>query len=234
MKTQIEYDSKTIDIDYDILAPGIYAYHNAIPKKWNCIDRIEDALSIPNTRFKWKQAGLSYGDTDLDHRKCKDFKINEEILLPRDVFSSDMLDLHQEIIYSLKTILFHYCSENYLAAIKYFECINIVRYGKGEFFKVHSDDGEPYRCTVSCVGYPNDNYEGGELWFPKFNIKYKPIAGDFVLCPSAYVYAHSSEPVTDDGVKYSFVIMTDRNKFAHRNDSPVYHPTQLREKYNVI
>jgi predicted 2-oxoglutarate/Fe(II)-dependent dioxygenase YbiX len=127
----------------------------------------------------------------------------------------------------------HYNPLNYLGAINYFECINIVRYGAGEFFKIHTDDGEPYRCTVSCVGYPNDNYEGGELYFPKFNVKYKPKAGDFVLSPSAYVYAHSSEPVTDDGIKYSLVLMTDRNSFAHRNDSPIYHPEDVRQQHNV-
>ena len=97
----------------------------------------------------------------------------------------------------------------------------------------HADDGDPYRCTVSSVGYPNDNYEGGELFFKLFNIKYKPTAGDFVICPSAYSYAHSSEPVTNDGIKYSFVIMSDRNEFAHRADSPAYHPESIRKKYGV-
>jgi hypothetical protein len=128
----------------------------------------------------------------------------------------------------------HYTSQNYLNGISYYECINVVRYGKGEYFKAHTDDSDSYRCTVSCVGYPNDNYEGGELAFPEFGIKYKPKAGDFVLAPSSYIYVHSSEPVTDDGVKYSLVIMSDRNEFAHREASPVYHPQELRDQHGVL
>lgn len=233
MKTSIFKDNKEVELEYEILGPSIYVYKNAIPKEWNCIERIENALSIPGTRFKWRQAGVSYGDTNLDHRKCKDFKIKENILEPRDEYSSDMLDLHKQIMSSLKTCMSHYIGENFLKQIEYYECINIVRYGKGEYFKVHTDDGDPYRCTVSSVGYPNDNYEGGELFFKLFNIKYKPTAGDFVICPSAYSYAHSSEPVTSDGIKYSFVIMSDRNEFAHRADSPAYHPESIRKKYGV-
>jgi len=233
MKATVFDGEQEINLEYDILGPSIYVYRNAIPKEWNCIERIENALSIPGTRFSWKQAGVAYHDTNLEYRKCKDFKIKEDILSPRDKYSSDMLDMHKQIMDSLKLCMSHYTSENFLSRIDYYECINIVKYGSGEYFKVHSDDGEPYRCTVSVVGYPNDNYAGGELHFPLFDVKHKPIAGDFVICPSAYSYAHSAEPVTDNGIKYSFVIMTDRNEFAHRSDSPVYHSKDIREKYSV-
>ena len=233
MKATIFNSGQEVELEYDILAPGIYVYRNVIPKEWNCIERIENALAIPGTRFKWRQAGLSYGGTNLEYRKCKDFKIKENILEPRDEYSSDMLDLHKQLMHSLKTCMSHYTSQNYLSKIDYYECINIVRYGSGEYFKTHSDDGDPYRCTVSSVGYPNDNYSGGELVFPEFNVKHKPTAGDFVISPSAYIYVHSSEPITDDGIKYSFVIMADRNEFAHRADSPTYHSEDLRQKYNV-
>jgi hypothetical protein len=234
MKTTTIFEGKEYEIEYDILAPSLYVYRNAIPKEWNVIERIENALCIPGTRFAWQQAGVSYGETDQEHRKCVDFKIHENDLNPRDEYSSDMLDMHADLIRSLKICLEHYKPNNYLAMIDHFEAINIVRYGKGEFFKVHTDDGDPYRCTVSAVGYPNDDYEGGELWFPLFDLKYKPVAGDWVVFPSAYAYAHSSEPVTNDGVKYSFVTMTDRNTFAHRNDSPIFHSKELRKKHGVL
>lgn len=232
MKATFNYNNKDYELDYEILAPGIYVYHNALPEDMNIINRIENALSIPGTRFNWKQAGLGYGDTNLEHRRCKDFKIKDDILLPRDEYSSDILDLWSDIILNLKACLSHYCPPNYLNGVNYFECINVVKYGAGEYFKVHTDDGDPYRCTVSCVGYPNDNYEGGELAFPLFNVKYKPKAGDFVISPAAYVYAHSAEPITDEGIKYSLVVMTDRNEFAHRADSPIYNPEE-RKKYGL-
>lgn len=234
MITKTVWGNKEWEVDFEELAPGIYVYHNAIPKEWDVINRIESGLTKPGTRFKWNQAGLNFGHTDEAHRKCQDFKIKDDgTLEPRDEYSEDFYAMYKQLVDSVKVCMSHYNPLNYLGSINYFECINIVRYGAGEYFKVHTDDGEPYRCTLSCVGYPNDNYEGGELAFPKFGVKYKPKAGDFILSPSAYVYAHSSEPVTDDGIKYSFVLMTDRNEFAHRKDSPVYHPKEYREQFGV-
>jgi hypothetical protein len=158
----------------------------------------------------------------LDNRKCVDFKINEKILLPNDEYSEDMINLYKQINTSLRVVLEHYKPQNYLNEISFFECINIVRYGSGEYFNVHTDDQDSYRCTVSAVGYPNDDYSGGELRFAKFDLKYKPVAGDLVVFPSAYSYAHSSEPVVGDAVKYSFVMMTDRTEGSHKEDSPIY------------
>lgn len=234
MKEKVVFEDKEYELDYDILAPGIYVYHNAIPKEWDVINRIENALAIPDTRFAWQTAEVGFGAEELEARKCFDFKVDEKLLSPRDQYSSDLMDVHSDLIHSLKTCLAHYNPRNYLAAIDYFECINIVKYEKGEYFKVHTDDGDPYRCTLSAVGYPNDDYEGGEIWFELFDLLYKPVAGDYVVFPSAYSYAHSSEPVTDDGTKYSFVIMTDRNSFAHRADSPVYHAEELRQEHGVF
>jgi len=233
MEAQVTYNGKQVNLEYEILGPSIYVYKNAIPKEWEVIKRIEGALAKEGTRFNWNPAGTGYGDTNLEARRCFDFKINEDTLQPRDEYSSDLIDMWKDTMDSLKASLEHYKPENYLGTIDHFEVINIVKYEKGEYFKVHTDDGDPYRCTVSAVGYPNDDYEGGELWFPKFDLTYKPDAGDFVVFPSSYAYAHSSEPVTDDGVKYSFVIMMDRNSFAHRHDSPTFHGEDLRREHGV-
>lgn len=231
MNATVVFEGKEYNIEYEVLAPSLYVYRNMIPKELDVINRVEKALQIPGTRFQWSPSQLGFGSRQTSWRNCHDFKINEQTLEPRDEYSADMLDLHSQLIRNLKIALEHYKPENYLAEISYFEAINIVKYGKGEYFKVHTDDGDPYRCTVSCVGYVNDDYQGGEITFPKFNLVYKPKAGDFVIFPSAFTYAHSSEPVLDDGTKYSLVIMTDRNKFANRKDSPVhYDPDYLRHK----
>jgi hypothetical protein len=227
MKANVMFEGQMYEVDFEEIGPSIYVYKNALPEEMKIIDRVENALAIPGTRFQWQRAQTGFEQIS-DWRTCMDWKIKDTTLQPRDQFSADIIDLHDEIIRSLKICLEHYKPLNYLAEISYFEAINVVRYGPGQFFKVHTDDGDPYRCTLSAVGYPNDNYAGGELKFPKFNnLTYKPKAGDFVLFPSAYSYAHSSEPITDDGVKYSLVIMTDRNEFANRKDSPVLYDPQL-------
>jgi hypothetical protein len=222
------------EVDFEEVAPGIYVYHNAIIEELDVVNRIETGLAKDGTRFAWKSAYLSYDRQDDESRKCKDFKIkNDGMLGPRDDDSEDFCLLYEQFIDIVKICMSHYLQKHSLNYIDYYECINIVRYGKGEFFKVHTDDGEAYRCTVSVVGYPNDDYEGGELTFPKFDLTYKPKAGDVVLFPSSFIYEHSAEPVTDDGFKYSLVLMTDRNEFAHRNESPTYHPKDVTNKYGT-
>lgn len=98
--------------------------------------------------------------------------------------------------------------------MNYMEAINFVRYQPGDHFAVHADHGFSYICTVSSIVYLNDNYSGGELFFPYMDIKWKPEAGDMVFFPSTYIYAHASLPVTE-GVKYSAVTMFDYNDDAH-------------------
>jgi hypothetical protein len=206
--------------EYEVLAPGVCVYKNVLKEDWKLTERIETALSLPGTRFSWRNSQVGFGDTISDLRRCKDFKVDERVLGPIDSFSSDLYEVHKQIITTLKSCVEHYRSKYLLGPIEYFECVNVVKYGKGEFFKQHADDGYAYRCILSAVGYPNDNYEGGALVFPNFGVTYTPSAGDFVLFPSNFVYSHIAEPVLDDGVKYSFVVMMDRNAYAHAKDTP--------------
>jgi hypothetical protein len=241
MQETVWFEDKEYDVEYEILAPGIYVYRNALPKDMNIIERVENLLDNDEMRgreyeerYKWQSAEVGYGDIINDARKCRDWKFRPTDFPDETETYKTASELHAEIIHKLKLCLAHYIGQTYVGEINYIEAINFVKYGKGEYFNIHSDDGEPYRCTVSAVGYPNDDYAGGELWFPLFDVKHKPQAGDFVICPSAFSYAHSSEPVTDDGIKYSLVIMTDRNEFAHAKDSPVYYSEDVRRQFGLV
>jgi predicted 2-oxoglutarate/Fe(II)-dependent dioxygenase YbiX len=207
-------------IEKNIVAPGIVVYKNAIPVELDLMRRYENALSKDDSRFYWEDAQVGYGDLQNKHRNCKDFKYKIENLGKEDEDSYDLMKMHNEISLALRTCLDDYCAM-YPVEVSYQEAINVVKYGPNDFFNVHSDDGEPYRCTVSTVGYINDDYDGGELWFNFFDVKIKPQAGDLVISPSAYVYSHASLPVLS-GTKYALVTMFDRSEFAHKKDSPVY------------
>jgi predicted 2-oxoglutarate/Fe(II)-dependent dioxygenase YbiX len=98
--------------------------------------------------------------------------------------------------------------------MEYMEAINFIRYGENQHFQVHTDHGFSYTCTVSSVVYFNDDYEGGELWFPYLDLTFKPEAGDIVMFPSTFIYAHAARPVTS-GIKYSGVTMFDYNDRNH-------------------
>jgi hypothetical protein len=85
----------------------------------------------------------------------------------------------------------------------------------------HADHGWSYVSTVSLVAYPNDDYEGGELYFPKLNINIKPEKGDLYIFPSAYLFSHIAMPVRS-GTKYSFVTMLDYNDDTHTEEYEDY------------
>ena len=48
----------------------------------------------------------------------------------------------------------------------------------------------------------NDDYGGGEIYFPKQNVKLKPSAGSLVFFPGDINYLHGVTEVTD-GIRYT-------------------------------
>jgi hypothetical protein len=84
------------------------------------------------------------------------------------------------------------------------EDYEILKYGPGNFFINHIDDGMFMTRKVSIVYYFNDDYEGGEITFPRFNLTIKPKANQLLLFPSNYIYNHNVNEVTK-GTRYSMV-----------------------------
>jgi len=166
-------------------ALGINIYNRAIPKD-TCeysIDTLEKNLG-PSTKYNWQPAIVT--------------ESNEPLLEAR---------------YCLESI--YQCSQDYGAywgvGVNYFEVFNFVKYeSPGHHFNIHADHGPAYVTTVSIVAYLNDNYEGGELYFPRFDLTIKPNQGDVVMFPSTFIYEHASKPMIS-GTKYSVVVMTDYN-----------------------
>lgn len=206
-------------------ALGINIYRGAITKEQGkeYIDTLEKNLS-GSGRYKWNGAMVTNSaEVTLSARNALDFKISSKNLGPRTQDNAELYDTHEKIFQSLKQ-----CIDDYGAywgvGIQFYESFNFVKYdGPGTHFKVHADHGPTYVCTVSAVIYLNDDYEGGEISFPRFdNLVIKPQAGDIVIFPSTYIYEHASEDMIS-GTKYSVVIMTDYNNRGGVNQkvSPV-------------
>lgn len=61
---------------------------------------------------------------------------------------------------------------------------------------VHSDSNDVEYVMYSTVVYLNDDYEGGEIYFPNQGVTIKPKAGSMVLFPSGgHEYFHGVEPI---------------------------------------
>jgi Rps23 Pro-64 3,4-dihydroxylase Tpa1-like proline 4-hydroxylase len=197
---------------------GILLYKNMLKKELNLVQRLENIIELGSTDqesvFRWSPALVGDGETMLDYRDCFDLKIAERqaLLLPPKY--SDFTKVFFEIKNQLKKCLTDYESR-YNIKMEYMEAINFVKYGHGQHFQTHADHGFSYICTVSSVMYLNNEYEGGELYFPNFDLRIKPDYGDIILFPSTFIYSHASLPVVS-GTKYAAVTMFDYNDRAHQ------------------
>lgn len=202
------------------VSTGIFLYKNAIQKEDNIPKRIENFILNNKNRDKdllpddWKLALVRNQEYVPEKRDCFDFKISKMLidLLPDNEYE-DIKSIYYLVHDAIQKNLAEYCKEYKIEDILYpkmefMEAINFVKYKKGQHFGIHPDHGHTYTCTISSVMYLNDDYEGGELWFPFFDLLIKPEIGDIVFFPSTYLYAHTSLPIVS-GTKYSAVTMFD-------------------------
>ena len=207
------------NIDISNPSIGLNIYKNAIPKEdiENHINTLEKNLNINDKFYSWHEAQVTSSNVPIKKaRDCVDFKFKPEDLGPRTEKNSELLDMHKSVYDIVKS-----CVDDYAAYwginVVYYEAFNFVKYeGEGKHFRIHADHGPAYNTTVSIVVYLNDDYEGGELYFPRLdNLVYKPKMGDVVIFPSNYIYEHASLPMKS-GTKYCVVIMSDINMLGHK------------------
>lgn len=105
----------------------------------------------------------------------------------------------------------------YNIRIRDWEPLQLLHYGQGGHYIPHVDaetlysdeDGlELWEKTldrdVSVVYFINDDFVGGELFFPNLDLLIKPEAGALVCFPSDHNYIHGVKPVTS-GRRFSVV-----------------------------
>jgi len=91
--------------------------------------------------------------------------------------------------------------------------VHFLCYGADSHYWPHIDgqyieDAVAKRSDVNrdlaCVTYLNDDYEGGEVYFPFFDIEKKPKAGDMLMYPGNWPYLHGVRDV--QGMRYAVVV----------------------------
>ena len=209
------------------LFPGVWVYRDVFKKDLNLIERLNDigiSAEKENTdRYKWTFGFVGYSTKMPEYRDCEDIKINE-IENPTNTTETLVADLWKDLKSVQMNATKDYCTR-YSIKMNYWEVMNCIKYGPGQHFQEHADDGFSYSATVSLVGYPNDDYVGGGLKFPKLGINIKPKAGDLYIFPSTYLFSHVALPV-ESGTKYSVVTMLDYNDHSH---NPEF--MQMRQKW---
>jgi len=170
-----------------VLIGAIAIYRSAIENPQSIINSIEN-----DSNTLWRKSTL-HGENPIS-----DFRTSSEMYeFPPEI----KLIFNQ----SFKKALNHYiCRFNAPVIIPNESNFNLLKYQIGQEFKTHYDDSQFTPRRISAVGFLNDNYQGGELYFDSFKFIYEPVAGDIVVFPSIFTYSHASLPITE-GIKYSIV-----------------------------
>lgn len=213
--------------DKQDLGSGIYCYKGVIKKEFDVINRLETnigtvaaygELSSEGKRYHWMPAYVGYQQLMPEYRDCVDFKFKKtDIELDKSEDSLKLQSLWQDLYDAKLPVVEDYSKMYNINNLQYWEAFNFIKYGPGQHFQEHHDHGFSYNCTVSLVGYINDDYEGGELNFRLQGLNIKPDAGDLFIFPSTFMYPHRAMPV-HSGTKYSIVTMLDYNKKYHTQE----------------
>lgn len=191
------------------LAPGIVVYDNVIPEHELLIKNIQEVLETGVISWDPPRV-VKDGKDEVDYaiRKVNCLGITYELAKELIKYPSDPIEAFKN---SLGNIFYNNLTpfeENYK---NYFgfetdwhDIYNVLKYEEGNFFINHLDDCAQYHRRMSCVYYLNDDYEGGEIEFPRFNLKYKPKANELLIFPSTYSYNHSVYEITK-GTRYAVV-----------------------------
>jgi hypothetical protein len=209
MQTPSNWSSK------EMLFPGVWVYRDVIKPELKLMERTINLIESSNGGYKWQDALVGYQDVKLDYRDCQDFKVGE-IKYPINDIQKELTKIWKDSYDAHLPAVEDYCAK-YNVRMNYWEVMNFIKYGPNQHFQEHADHGYSYSATVSLVAYPNDDYEGGELYFPKLDLNIKPKAGDLYIFPSTYLFSHVARPVKS-GKKYSIVTMLDYNDNAHSEE----------------
>lgn len=89
--------------------------------------------------------------------------------------------------------------------------VNVM--GEGIGMEVHADNPPSLAQGIDTphgmVLYLNDDYQGGEIYYPNLKIAIKPKAGSLVIHPGNVYYSHGVLPVTS-GTRYATTAFTKK------------------------
>lgn len=67
---------------------------------------------------------------------------------------------------------------------------NLLKFSEGMFLKPHVDTQSSEENHIAVIYYINNDYIGGEICFPKFNINIKPEPNSLIFFPGNENYLH--------------------------------------------
>ena len=183
------------------VAGCINIFENVWPDPKDTILKVEKECLTPDSGAYWARAETVGRGPYQDARTNKLLPVSELANVSNNLL---LQNIHNQFYTILLAAVDPYAKRYGIEETFYHEGYNLLKYNSGQQYKKHYDGGTKIGRAISAVIYLNENYEGGELEFPNFNVKIKPEAGMLVLFPSNFAYAHVAHPVTS-GTKYALV-----------------------------
>lgn len=187
--------------DVEEIFPSIWVFKNQFERCNWIIDSVEKSIDS-DIQFNWTWARTSK-EQDSENSQGS-YRTNKIFSISSNQQSPLIAEIDAHIFNSVTQRIGEY-STKYNVGTLTDEGYAILKYEPGMEYKLHHDCGETHKDrVVSMLIYLNDDYVGGHLEFPHIGVTYYPRAGDVLLFPSNYTFAHVAHPV-ESGTKYAIV-----------------------------
>lgn len=183
-------------LDADILA-----IRNYVP----CLDQVPAAGEASLHRFA-DSVVISDGFQDTSNpsiRQCKVLRLGAKEDPPELILLSLCLATVEG-----QFLQAYFGGVNRHALVKIGSGYDLLRYTEGNFYVEHCDVVHDHPVLghrrLSIVLFANDDYEGGELYFPRQDVLVRPEKGMAIIFPSGVTHPHEVRPVLK-GTRYTIV-----------------------------
>jgi len=188
-------------VEVRLVCPDVLVLRNVIP------DWRDELIRVAEKTNRWQQSRQAHPNGDgLYERVCR---TSHSIMLSTadPDYGPCFRRFEVGLLNAFHSGLLAYKAYNDFLNVTHDSGYELLRYQEGGQFGAHSDTilGKPggFR-QLSAVIYLNDDYTGGETYFPRQSLKFKAEAGDLLMFPSTFCYPHESLPVIK-GTKYAIV-----------------------------
>lgn len=168
-----------INMEKNDLGNNIFIYKNF----YNNNDFLYNLIKTININWKFTQA-IDYDINSISKRN------NAAKASFSHLYEIEQKGVKAEIVKLESNFakIFLDCFNNSDSTFSWYDDVQIIRYLKHSFFKRHSDNTLNENQMYSVFYYLNDDYEGGELYFPNFELTISPESNSVIVFPSEYIH----------------------------------------------